>query len=57
LAVRIRCAVEALPFESPKLSATAVLTAEDFADRVEKAIVRSGAKMIEAKVARAVGKG
>jgi hypothetical protein len=56
LAVRIRCAVEALPFE-PKLSATAVLTAEDFADRVEKAIVRSGAKMIEAKVARAVGKG
>jgi hypothetical protein len=57
LSVRIRCAVEALPFESPKLSATTVLTAEDFAERLEKAIARSGVKMIDAKVARAVGNG
>lgn len=57
LPVRIRCAVEALPFESPKLSATAVLTAEDFADRLEKAIARSGVKMIDAKVARTLGNG
>jgi hypothetical protein len=57
LSVRIRAAVEALPFESPKLSATAVLTAADFADRLEKAIARSGVKMIDAKVARALGNG
>ena len=57
LPVRIRAAVEALPFESPKLSATAVLTAADFADRLEKAIARSGVKMIDAKVARALGNG
>jgi hypothetical protein len=53
----MRAAVEALPFESPKLSATAVLTAEDFADRLEKAIARSGVKMIDAKVAQALGSG
>jgi hypothetical protein len=41
LSVRIRCAIEALPFESPKLSATAVLTSEDFAERVKRAIARS----------------
>jgi hypothetical protein len=57
LSVRIRCAVEALPFESPKLSATAVLTSEDFADRLEKAIARSGVKMVAAKVAGAEGNG
>ncbi len=44
LPVRIRCAVEALPFESPKLSATAVLTSGDFAERLERAIARSGMK-------------
>jgi hypothetical protein len=53
----MRAAVEALPFESPKLSATAVLTGEDFAERLEKAIARSGVKMIDAKVARAVENG
>ena len=44
LSVRMRAAIEALRFESPKLSATAVLTSEDFADRLEKAIARSGVK-------------
>ena len=38
LPVRMRAAIECLPFESPKLSATAVMTSEDFADRLEKAI-------------------
>ena len=42
LSVRIRCAVEALPFESPKLSATAVLTSEDFADRLKKPLPDQG---------------
>jgi hypothetical protein len=46
LGVRMRAAIEALPFESPKLSATAVLTREDFADRLERAIARSGVKMV-----------
>jgi hypothetical protein len=43
--VRMKAAIEALPFESPKLSATAVLTSEDFADRLERAIARSGVKL------------
>lgn len=51
LPTRIRCAVEALPFESPKLSATAVLFRDDFATRLERAIARSGKAplLIEAK--------
>jgi hypothetical protein len=49
LNVRIRCAVEALPFESPKLSATAILSDADFAQRLERAILRSGVKAIEAE--------
>ena len=45
---RMRAAIEALPFESPKLSATAVFPAgEDFATRLERAIARSGGKPIE----------
>jgi hypothetical protein len=45
LSARIRCAVECLPFESPKLSATAVMHPGDFAQTLERAILRSGAKM------------
>ena len=54
LQVRIRCAVEALPFESPKLSATAILTCEDFGDRLEQAIARSGVKASRTIDAKAV---
>jgi hypothetical protein len=54
LSVRMRAAVEALPFESPKLSATAVLTSEDFADRLEQAIARSGVKTPRTFDAKAV---
>jgi len=42
IAVRMRPAIECLPFENPKLSATAVLTSDDFASRLERAILRSG---------------
>jgi hypothetical protein len=49
LPVRMRAAIEALPFESLKLSATAVLTVDDFSERLERAIARSGTKMIEAQ--------
>jgi hypothetical protein len=44
LPVRIRCAAEALPFETPKLGAVAVtsLTANDFAAALDRAILRSG---------------
>jgi hypothetical protein len=48
----MRAAIEALPFESPKLSATAVFPAgEDFASQLERAIERSGAapRLIEVK--------
>jgi hypothetical protein len=47
----MRAAIEALPFESPKLSATAVLHQGDFAERLDRAIERSSkAQMvIEAK--------
>jgi hypothetical protein len=38
---RDKCAMAALPFESPKLIATANISAEDFANRLERAITRS----------------
>jgi hypothetical protein len=69
LPVRIRAAEAALPFEKPKLSATALLHAEgDFADRLQRCIERSeraltngnGAKVIEHRVSeegRAVEEG
>jgi hypothetical protein len=45
----LRAAVEAMAFESPKLAVTAVLSEDDFASRLERAIERSGAapKLIE----------
>jgi hypothetical protein len=41
--MRMRAAIECLPFETPKLSATAVATMDgkSFADALERAIVRS----------------
>jgi hypothetical protein len=48
LAVRLRAAIEALPFESPKLSVTALLhPGDDFATRLERAIERTRVKLIE----------
>jgi hypothetical protein len=49
LHTRIRCAALALPFESPRLTAVANIDVADFSDRREKAITRSGVKLIEAK--------
>jgi hypothetical protein len=52
LPVRLRCAVECLPFENPKLSAIGVsqLTGKDFAAALDRAISRSrSVPLIEAK--------
>jgi hypothetical protein len=49
---QIRAAIEALPFENPRMSAVAVgyLTGETFAERLERAIARSDrAKLIEGR--------
>jgi hypothetical protein len=45
---RLRAAVAALPFESPKLSATTIINKEDFADLLERSIERSG-KTVEVR--------
>jgi len=50
---RMRAAIEALPFETPKLTAVAVgqLHGEDFYARLERALQRSnGARLIEGRV-------
>jgi hypothetical protein len=50
---RIRAAVEALPYENPRLTAVAVgrLTGEDFATRLDRAVEASNrAKLIEGRV-------
>jgi hypothetical protein len=54
-AVRMRAAGLALPFESPKLAVTAVVSEQDFAtvlDRRLKRIEEMKAKVIEAKPAQ-----
>jgi len=53
LPVRLRAAIEAAPYEHPKLTAVAVghLTGEDFYNRLERAIeVSNRAKLIEGRV-------
>ena len=53
LNVRVRCAVEALQYEVPKLSATAIATMDGktFAEALEKAIERSkGPLLLNGKV-------
>jgi hypothetical protein len=52
LPLRMRAASIALPFESPKLIATANMSPEDFSNRLEKAITRSGVRLIEVKSAK-----
>jgi hypothetical protein len=40
LSVRMRAAIEAAPYRHPKLSATALLDPEDFAQKLDRAITR-----------------
>ena len=53
IAVRMRAAIESLPYENPKITAVAVghLTGEDFYNRLERAIAANEkAKLIEGRV-------
>jgi hypothetical protein len=47
LNVRVRCAIEALPFENPKVSAVQIshMNGQDFASALERAIQRSQAPL------------
>jgi hypothetical protein len=47
--IRMRAAIECLPFETPELSATTTLDPEDFAKRLDKAVERSGAAYLPDK--------
>ena len=48
LSVRMKAAIEALPFESPKLEARLSLDGSDFASRLDAAVARSRAAKLEA---------
>ena len=54
LSVRMRAAIEALPFEAPKLSAVAVSSMSGAAERLERAIARSGVNVSRTIDAKAV---
>jgi hypothetical protein len=51
LPVRMRAAIEAAPYMHPKLSATAIIQSDDFAVKLERAILRCGmaSRLIEAR--------
>jgi hypothetical protein len=49
LSVRMRAAMAALPFETPKLAVTTNLSNENFAAMLDKAIARSRVPQLELK--------